>query len=232
MEIYPNMLLGAGNPFINAYVQSDWFGKGIFLSLFFLSIVCWIIIAAKLWQLWSVKKNCSQFLTSLNGSKGSPLEWQLPKQNKDKLHPLFEVFRRIKQRSLLVLQKRDGKMEMSDLEMIESESYIAISIVSTRIEKLIFLLPTIASLAPFLGLLGTVWGILLTFSELGSAKNNQNEMLAGLSMALATTVLGLLIAIPALVANSYLRNEGKVLKKEMEEFSHELLSAIELEHRS
>ena len=56
-------------------------------------------------------------------------------------------------------------------------------------------------------------------------------MLSGLSMALATTVLGLLVAIPALVGYSYLKNAGRENRREMEEFSHSLLTAIEIQHR-
>lgn len=222
-------MLAAGNPFISSYLQSDWFGKGIFLALFFLSILCWVILLAKIWQVKRVKRISRQFLDNLSGAKGSPLDWQLPKQGE---HPLFEVFRRIKQQSLLILEKRQGIFGTGDIDMVEAEAAMAIGAAVSKLERLLFLLPTIASLAPFLGLLGTVWGILLTFSELGVARGNQNEMLAGLSMALATTVLGLLIAIPALVGNSYLRNETKVARRELEEFSHRLLSSLELEHRS
>jgi biopolymer transport protein TolQ len=102
-----------------------------------------------------------------------------------------------------------------------------------KLEKNIFVLSTIVTLAPFLGLLGTVWGILLTFSDLqakGSTAGSAN-MLTGLSLALTTTVLGLLIAIPALIGYTYLKNKLREYKRETEDFSHRLLTVIELHYR-
>jgi len=75
-------------------------------------------------------------------------------------------------------------------------------------------------------------GIFLIFSGLqGGFQASNTAMLAGLSMALATTVLGLVVAIPALVGHSYLKNAGREARHEMEAFSHSLLSALELQYR-
>ena len=100
-------------------------------------------------------------------------------------------------------------------------------------EKNLFILSTIATLAPFLGLLGTVWGILVTFSQLhtGGSITSNSAMLGGLATALATTVLGLVIAIPALVAHNYLKNALKNYSSDMETFLYQLLSSIELQYR-
>ena len=89
------------------------------------------------------------------------------------------------------------------------------------------------ALAPFLGLLGTVWGMLVTFSGLKShAVSMANAaVLSGLSTALATTVLGLLIAIPALIAYGYLRNAVLEINRDMENFSQVLLTTIEMQYR-
>ena len=89
------------------------------------------------------------------------------------------------------------------------------------------------TLAPFLGLLGTVWGILLTFSQIEAKgmSGSNTGMLAGLSLALATTVVGLLVAIPALVGYNYLRNWLREYRREAEEFSHLLLTSVELQYR-
>jgi biopolymer transport protein TolQ len=88
-------------------------------------------------------------------------------------------------------------------------------------------------LAPFLGLLGTVWGILTTFSELqvqGSSSSHQ-MVLGGLSLALATTVFGLIDAIPALIGYNYLKNTIRDFQTEMEKFASELLASIEMQYR-
>ena len=95
------------------------------------------------------------------------------------------------------------------------------------------MLSTIVTLAPFLGLLGTVWGILLTFSNLQmhSLTSGNSAVLAGLSMALATTVVGLIVAIPALVAYNYLKTSVKDIAADMENFSHRLLTTVEIQYR-
>jgi len=101
------------------------------------------------------------------------------------------------------------------------------------LEKNLFVLSTIVTLGPFLGLLGTVWGILLTFSELHSRgiSSSNAAMLAGLSMALATTVIGLVVAIPAVIGYNYIKNAGREYLREMEDFSQVLLSTLELQYR-
>ena len=88
-------------------------------------------------------------------------------------------------------------------------------------------------LAVAVGILITVWGILIAFSELGSGGSAGSNMaiLGGLSTALATTVMGLIIAIPALVSSNYLRNRLKYYSSDMEEFLYELLSSVELQYR-
>jgi biopolymer transport protein TolQ len=101
------------------------------------------------------------------------------------------------------------------------------------LEKDLFILSTSVTLAPFLGLLGTVWGILVTFSELqaGSSAGSNTAIIGGLSTALSTTVLGLVIAIPALIAYNYLKNNLRMFTSDMEDFLHNLISTLELQYR-
>lgn len=89
------------------------------------------------------------------------------------------------------------------------------------------------SLGPFLGLLGTVWGILTTFGDLAAhAKESSHQnFLGGLSLALATTVLGLVAAIPALIGFNYLKNSARDFESDMEGFAHEILSSVEMQYR-
>ena len=121
----------------------------------------------------------------------------------------------------------------ADLELIESYGSTKISSQMKILDKNLFILSTIATLAPFLGLLGTVWGILITFAQLhqGASASSNSVMLGGLSTALATTVLGLVIAIPALVSYNYLKNTTKKLSSDMEDFLSDLLSTLELQYR-
>jgi biopolymer transport protein TolQ len=101
------------------------------------------------------------------------------------------------------------------------------------LEKHLFILPTIVTLAPFIGLLGTVWGILISFSEMqgGASLSSSTAVLGGLATALVSTVLGLVIAIPAIVAYNLVKNNLKHYTSDMEDFLYKLLSTIELQYR-
>ncbi|MGE3535379.1 MAG: MotA/TolQ/ExbB proton channel family protein, partial [Parachlamydiales bacterium] len=121
----------------------------------------------------------------------------------------------------------------TDLEILETHVLTTVSAQKKGLEKNLYILSTIVTLAPFLGLLGTVWGILVTFSELhsGGSVGSNMAVLGGISTALATTVLGLIIAIPALVSYNYLKSALGNYSSDMEDFLYRLLSAIELQYR-
>jgi biopolymer transport protein TolQ len=231
-------MLFAANPFISAYAQSDWFGKGIFWGLFFLSVLCWIVILYKGWELWMVRKLSKQFTSLFTEKKEDLLNLQFTRPAWGRIgevpHPLFEIYRAVKQQALQIIDRnKNAQLAGSDFDLIESQVFTAISSSTKKLERHLFLLSTIATLAPFLGLLGTVWGILLTFSHLqGGLHSSNSAMLSGLSMALATTVVGLLIAIPAIGGYNYLKNGGKETRREMEEFANSLMTSLEFHYRS
>lgn len=231
------LLVASANPFISAYVQSDWFGKAIFGGLFVLSVLCWVILLYKSWQFWAVRRLSAQFSEQFERQSGDPLNLQFQRPMLNRIgeipHPLFDMYRAVKTQALQVMSRKGEQLSGPDLELLESQVIAAMSAAAKKLDKHLFVLSMIVTLAPFLGLLGTVWGILLTFAQLqGGFQASNTAMLGGLSMALATTVLGLLVAIPALVGYSYLKNAGKETRHEMEKFSHSLLAAIELEYRS
>jgi biopolymer transport protein TolQ len=229
-------IFAVANPFISAYVQSDWFGKGIFWGLFILSVLCWTILLYKSWQFWAVRKISSQFSRAFAEQTTGPFQMQFQRPLLSRIgeipHPLFDIYRGVKTKALQLMSRKGDQLTEADLQLLESQVFASMSSACKKLDKHLFVLSMIVTLAPFLGLLGTVWGILLTFSELqGGAGGNNTAMLGGLSMALSTTVLGLVVAIPALVGHSYLKNAGRDARKEMEEFSHTLLSSIELQYR-
>lgn len=230
-------MLLAANPFVNAYLQSDWFGKAIFCALFFLSILCWTILIYKAWQLARIRKQSREFATLFFQQKDQPLHFRFsspPKYLWKQIpNPYFEIYKTAKQNSLQMLDRSGtGDLSAPDLDLIATQTAASALFQSKALEKHLFLLSTTATLGPFLGLLGTVWGILLTFSKLPSGFSAGNaDMLSGLSMALATTVIGLLIAIPALAGYNYLKNGCREYKRELERFMHLLLGSIELHHR-
>ena len=231
-------IFAAGNPFITAYAQSDWFGKGIFWGLFILSALSWAILIYKIWIASQVKSLSTQFAAEFQDPKDLLNLQFTPQRGRlaEVPHPFFEIYKSLKQNTLKVISKNhyqskgDVALSKDDLDLVASGVYSTIAMQHKELEKNLFVLSTAVTLGPFLGLLGTVWGILLTFSQLHSASATAS-MLSGLSMALATTVVGLVVAIPALVGYNYLKNTGKEYRREMEDFSDSLLTAIELQYR-
>ena len=221
-------MLIAANPFVNAYLQSDWFGKGIFFALFALSVISWTVIVIKAWQIFQIRKTSSDFAQLFIEQKQQPLHFQFqrpPQQNV--VQPFFEVYKAAKQTALPILGETERLAPM-DVDRIEMQTSLCASSQYKSLESHLFILSTVVTLGPFLGLLGTVWGILLTFAELPNGFSSSNTaMLSGLSMALATTVIGLVVAIPALVGYNYLKNAHKEYRRDLETFANQLLTAIE-----
>ncbi len=245
------MFIASSNIFFSAYAQSDFFGRLIILALIALSLLCWLVLLQKIWQSKDVNKVSMRFLKVFKEIKQPILSIDpetLPKaKTRFSLHPFSVVFKAAKQKTLEVLEKNHyflretGHREnpsavflsTNDLELIESHLITIVSAETKQLEKHLYILSTIVTLAPFLGLLGTVWGILATFTGLhagGSAGSNA-AILGGLSTALATTVLGLLIAIPALIAFNTLKSSLKRTSSDLDDYCYYLLGQIELAYR-
>ncbi len=246
-----NIIILNSNPFFDSYVQSDALGKSIFLSLYALSICSWSVLIYKIWMTHQAKKHAFRFYEAFHLQRCNPLSLDCENLNKKKsLNPFLDLYQVLKKQSLDLLAKNRHFLQLQvrepipppsppssylspgDMDFIASHVSAKAAQQVNQLEKYLYILSTTVSLAPFLGLLGTVWGILTTFSELqahGSGSTHQ-MVLNGLSLALATTVLGLLDAIPALVGYNYLRNTIRDFSVAMEGFSNEMLGAVELQY--
>jgi biopolymer transport protein TolQ len=231
----------ATNPLYAAYADSDLIGKIIFLSLLLLSSISWVVFIQKTRGSRGMKKVCDEFKDFFENSKHHPLNAQVSsfgKQNKFD-NPFLTLYLVLKEQTIELLNKNkafnqesDNYLSSSDIDLISSYLSTSISSHCRKLEKNLFILSTVVTLGPFLGLLGTVWGILTTFSELSSRSGQTNEaILSGLAMALGTTILGLLVAIPALIAYNYLKNHAKEFQTEMEDFATFMLATVEIQYR-
>ena len=235
--------------FTEAYSQSDFFGKLIMMGLFVLSFLCWVVLSYKIWQAKKaqlsslhlsrlIKKNRDRLLSMEPSEVILPMPKHIPQPFAQIYFDLKEKTMETLNKKLFFLQERGDESQniyltTSDIDLLEQHVATTISSQCKILEKHLFILSTIVTLAPFLGLLGTVWGILVTFAELhsgGSAGSNA-AILGGISTALATTVLGLVIAIPALISYNYLRTHLKAFSSDMEDFLSTLLSTLELQYR-
>lgn len=240
--IINNMLL-VSNPFIEAYVQTDFLGKLIFLSLILTSVCSWVIFGYKFWLTREARRVSNAFYHDFKLQKGNPLHVESSVIKEKKLmNPFLSLYLTLKRYTTEILGKnrKFGGEELKvvfltadDIDSIASHLPTTISSQTSKLEKNLFVLSTIVGLAPLLGLLGTVWGILTTFSELnmGQGGGTNQMMLSGLSLALTTTVLGLVIAIPTLITYNYLKNQIHHFAIDMETFGNEVLGAIEMQYR-
>ncbi len=133
---------------------------------------------------------------------------------------------------LAKLKKKDGEDAKGDvglgsLESVQRSMRRASSSEITGLESLVPFLATVGSTSPFIGLLGTVMGIVTAFQEIGRLGNaNLATVAPGIGGALVATAFGLFAAIPAVIAYNYFVNRIRVLEVEMENFSADFLNII------
>jgi len=194
------------HPVLDAFFSSDPFGKIIFLSLLFLSVISWSLFLQKITLCRYVTKEAERLLQTEHLSQTLP-------HTQHPFSALYSAYQRSQKESLCLERL---------LTCAQTQE-------RKQLEKGLYLLPTIASLAPFLGLLGTVWGILVTFHELqhGMAHQTHGAVMGGLATALGATVVGLVVAIPAMVSYNYLRAQIRHFCMDMESFSGLLLATAE-----
>ncbi len=228
---------------VKAYLEADFLGRCIFFALFLLSVLSWIALLYTIWLSVQFKKSASAFSHLIEQQKEKPLQLQIPKGAAKAAidNPSFAVYQVIKEKTCEILEKnrffteQEGKgliyLSDSDMTLVSTQAVSALNRAIKPLEKYLFLLPTAVSLGPFLGLLGTVWGILLTFHQLHTSSMPKAALLSGLSTALATTVIGLLVAIPALISYQYIKSALEERRKDLEHFASMLLATIELCYR-
>jgi biopolymer transport protein ExbB/TolQ len=120
------------------------------------------------------------------------------------------------------------KISPAQMRMVQTAMERCVGETALKLESQMVLLSTAVSGAPFLGLLGTVWGVMDTFSDVATAgKANLAAMAPGVSAALITTVTGLLVAIPAMFGYNWLVTTLRGMIVELDNFGAELSSAIE-----
>lgn len=238
-----NHFTGQENIFLTAYQQSDLIGKSIFISLLISSICCWVILIYKIWLTFSASRNSARFYQEFKKQKANILNVQPLRSLAGHINPFFAIYSVLRSHAVDILNKNravvgddpDGftYLSSSDMGLIEVNLSSCITCQAKHLEKNLFILSTIVGLAPLLGLLGTVWGILITFSEMTGTGfgHSQATMLSGLSLALTTTVLGLMSAIPALIAYNYLKNSVLEFTADMKQFATESLAYLERQYR-
>ncbi|MCB0353950.1 MAG: protein TolQ [Bdellovibrionales bacterium] len=202
--------------------------QGVLYLLILLSLWSWTITIAKYLQLRRAKRESEEF---------SSIFWEVRNlaridDSSERLQnsPLAQVFRAgFREFSHLLGAKRGGEdgiaSHFSNLDTVQRALRRAEQNQSLRLEKGVTFLATVASAAPFIGLFGTVWGIMNAFHSLGSAGSSTIQAVApGISEALVATAIGLAAAIPAAVAYNYFAVAIRHARESMDKFSDEFLT--------
>jgi biopolymer transport protein TolQ len=206
----------------------------LYLLLAF-SIISWGIIFYKFFQIYKARRESERFSTifwetkNFSSIHGASLEM--------KESPIAQVFRAGYQELMRLTRARkqttsvEGEPlnnEEGGIENIERAMRRAMRLQTTRLERALIFLATTASTAPFVGLFGTVWGIMDAFRGLAVTKTSSIQAVApGIAEALIATAVGLSAAIPAVMAYNYFSRQIRVLAADMENFVAEFLNIAE-----
>ena len=191
----------------------------------------WGVIFYKLAQIRKARKQSERFVEIFWESKSLT---QIHTASLDfKQSPVAQVFRSGYQDLLrLTRSKRQGEgeseTELAGVANVERALRRATNQEITKLERALTFLATTAATAPFIGLFGTVWGIMDAFRALSTAQSSSIQAVApGISEALVATAVGLAAAIPAVVAYNHFSHEVRLLHTDMDNFSAEFLNIAE-----
>jgi biopolymer transport protein TolQ len=221
-----------GTGFLASVGQSGAVGKLIVLGLLFVSIYSWAVILFKGGVVRRARRSSAAFLEKFRDAPDDMVGHYTDRVEFGD-SPFAAVFEAGLAELALILGGKDRiqagrSLSMVQMDGLERSLETAISEQVMDLTRHLIVLATTAGVAPFVGLFGTVWGIMKAFSAMtltGSA--SISSVAPGVSAALTTTVAGLAVAIPALVGYNYLMNDVRNLTQQMENFSSEILSTVE-----
>lgn len=207
--------------------------KLVLLLLGFFSVVSWAIILFKFVQIQRANSESERFMDFFWKSKRfDAIASQMDRFTNSPLTVLFnEGYGELKKLVENGEGRTDGSAFSTDLGGIENVSRAlrrATNSEITRLEKYTTFLATTGSTSPFIGLFGTVWGIMTAFEGIGRTGSASLAVVApGIAEALIATAIGLVAAIPAVMAYNHFQHKIRVLIKEMDSFSTEFLNIVQ-----
>ena len=201
------------------FLRADFIVKSVILMLIGCSIYSWAVIIEKFRLFKKINLESEEFEEKFWKSKSAETFYNsLPTKVDD---PMAVVF----QDAMESLLKKKSKNNLS--EKMTTFLEVGIEKQMTKIDKGFTFLATVGSTAPFIGLFGTVWGIMNSFQSIAISRNTSLAIVApGIAEALFATALGLLAAIPAVVAYNKFNTDSKKYSQKLENFSKRFLTII------
>ena len=229
---------GSGTTILKLVADSSPLSKSVLLILGLLSIISWSIILYKKWTFWRSARQSASFLDVFRRSnKFSEVQAVCRSLGDSPLVGLFQAGY-----AELTAQLRQAtpngepahppgaaaRPTLRSLTAVDRALMRASTVEVNKLEKRIPFLATTASIAPFIGLFGTVWGIMMAFQGIGETGSTSLGVVApGIADALVATAAGLFAAIPAVYFYNSLTNRVKLFASEMDDFAMEFLNIAE-----
>ena len=207
--------------------------QAVLYLLVFFSVVSWGIIIYKYRQIRTAKSQEDKFTEIFWDSRNLSTIHEASRELG--LSPVAQVFRAGYEELLRVTRSKKENpqsegltTELGGVENVARAMKRATTLETTKLEKALTFLATTASATPFIGLFGTVWGIMNAFRGLSVTHSSSIQAVApGIAEALIATAMGLAAAIPAVVAYNHFAHRIKVLASDMDNFCHEFLNIAE-----
>ncbi len=214
------------------FLEADLIVQLVLLVLVGMSVACWVIILNKAMFLRAASAQSAEFLELFWASRR--LDQVYERSGAFAQSPIAEVFKAgyVELHKLTSAQGGEARgtslaMDLGAADNLARALRRAQSVELTAMERLIPVLATTGSNAPFIGLFGTVWGILRAFQKIGETGSASIQVVGpDIAHALIATAVGLAAAIPAVIAFNFFNARIRVLTSEMDNFSSDFLNIV------
>ena len=215
---------GSGFSFLELFAQANWVVKAVMIGLLIASVVSWAIIIEKWFSFRRARREADRF---------EQLFWS--GQSLEELYSGMSRGKTFSMASLFVAAMREWKRSvegniraLGGIQMrVEKVMDVTISREMERLDRRLLFLATVGSTAPFVGLFGTVWGIMASFQAIAVSKNTSLDVVApGIAEALFATAIGLVAAIPAVIFYNKFSADSARLAQRLEAFADEFAAIV------
>ena len=214
-----------GNIF-DILAQTGWVARCVLAILLFFSLLSWALIFQKFSLFGRIRRQSDQFLKIFRATKGVANPQGLVSAGSPFANVYAAGYRELQ--SQLTATGNPTPPKLKSLQAVTVSMQLASTDEIRRVEKGMSWLATTAGVTPFIGLFGTVWGIIDAFSSLGTSGSASLRVVApGIAEALVTTAAGLFAAIPALIAYNYFLQHIRDLAQRLDTFASEFTAQVE-----
>ncbi|HZK99116.1 MAG TPA: protein TolQ [Caulobacteraceae bacterium] len=217
---------------VHLFLRADWVVKGVLVGLGLASLWSWAVIIDKFFRIGALNRQAGRFeaevgsgrsLEDIASEAGASPRHALPRM----LQSSLREWRDARAKGLLAGPGADGQAAML-IQRIDRVLDSAVARESQRVEEGLGSLAIVATASPFIGLFGTVWGIMHAFQSIAIQKNTNLSVVApSIAEALFATAIGLAAAIPAYIAYNKFSTDAGKFSARLEGFADDLVTAIQ-----